>query len=93
VVGQVPPISLQGFGILGVFALAVVTVFKLYTALVEKQREGYEKQIADLQAACAKWEVKAWELALESRKAREVAGQAIEVAKGAVEIAEKKAAQ
>lgn len=91
--GQVSPISLQEFGLVGVVMLGLVAVFKLYTSLVEKQREGYEKQIAELQAACAKWEVKAWELALESRKAREVAGQAIEVAKGAVEIAEKKAAQ
>jgi hypothetical protein len=104
-------ISLQEFGIVGVFALAVVACFKLYTESVKRQlsdrdaeltkvREEKDRQIAEANARtvranerCEQWESRAWQLSTGLHKSVEVTGLANEVAKGAVELAEKKAAQ
>jgi vacuolar-type H+-ATPase subunit I/STV1 len=96
-------ISLQEFGIVGVFALAVIAVFKLYTESVKRQladrdaelcqvRKEKDEQISDLKKSCAEWQMRTLELHAALHKSVDVARQLTDVAKGAVEI-EKKAAQ
>jgi uncharacterized protein YjaG (DUF416 family) len=100
----VEKISLQEFGFLSVFIVAIATLFKLLITMQKQQlcdrdaefaivRREKDKQIDDLRVELKECQARNIDLNAALRKSVEVTGRLTDTTESAVKIAEKKAAQ